>query len=110
MRSVNSQLLIWAFRSLLRSQRVRLATGIALVFHLGSILTLIRRDGKGVVAPFVYLSGFIPIAILATVTQGNLFGTDRGSTITALTAPVHTKTFCRLRIAASMLWTLAVLT
>lgn len=98
----------WAFRALNRSPRVRFATAIGLVFHLLSTLTLIRLGGRDI-ASFVYLTGFIPIAILATVIQGNLFGVDRGGTLTALAMPVSLKTFCRVRFVAALSWTLCTL-
>jgi len=99
----------WAFRSLSRSHRVRLATGIGFVFHLLSTVTLISLSGRRDIAGFVYLTGFIPIAILATVTQGNLFGVDRGSTLTAFATPVCAKTFCRVKLVVALLWTLGTL-
>jgi hypothetical protein len=100
---------VWAFRSLARSQRVRFATAVGLVFHLLSTFMLIRLGERRDVAGFVYLIGFIPVAILATVTQGNLFGVDRGATLTTFATPVSGKTFSRLRLLVAQSWTLATL-
>jgi uncharacterized protein YneF (UPF0154 family) len=100
---------VWAFRSLARSQRVRFATAVGFVFHLLSTFMLIRLGERRDIAGFVYLTGFIPVAILATVTQGNLFGVDRGATLTTFATPVAGKTFSRLRLFVALLWTLASL-
>jgi hypothetical protein len=100
---------IWAFRALARSNRVRFATAVALLFHVLCTLMLIRLAERRDIPAFAYVIGFIPIAILATVTQGNLFGVDRGATLTALTAPVRGRTFSRLRLSVALLWILAVL-
>jgi hypothetical protein len=88
---------------------VQLASVIALFFHLLFVLTLVRIGAQPALPPFVYLAGFVPVAILATATQGNLFGTDRGSTITALTAAVRARTYCRLRLVTSFMWGLVIL-
>jgi hypothetical protein len=100
---------VWAFRSLMRSHRVRFATAVGLLFHLLCTLMLIRLGERQDIAAFVYVTGFVPIAILATVTQGNLFGVDRGATLTALALPVSARTFSRLRLSVALLWTLAVM-
>lgn len=105
----NYQLCKWALRSLLRSHRVRFATAVGFVFHLLSTFTLIKLIGKGNIPPFIYLAGFVPIVILATVTQGNLFGIDRGSALTAFVTPVRARTFCRVRLVVAMCWTLGTL-
>lgn len=100
---------VWAFRSLTRSHRVRFATAVALLFHLLSTSMLIRLGDRQIIAAFVYVIGFVPIAILATVTQGNLFGVDRGATLTALALPISARTFSRLRLSMALVWTIAVL-
>jgi hypothetical protein len=100
---------VWAFRSLVRSRRVRFATAVGLTFHLLSTLMLVRLGERRDVGGFAYLTGFIPIAILATVTQGNLLGVDRGATLTAFATPVRAKVFSRVRLFVALWWTIATL-
>jgi hypothetical protein len=82
---------------------------VGLIFHLSSTLMLARLGERRDVGGFVYLTGFIPIAILATVTQGNLFGVDRGATLTAFATPVPGNVFARVRLFVALWWTIATL-
>jgi hypothetical protein len=98
-----------AFRALVRSDRVRFVTGIGVVFHLLSTLLLLRSRNATQVPEFVYFLGFVPIVILATVTQANTFGTDRGATLTAFCSPIAPERYCRGRAAAAVAWSLTTL-
>jgi hypothetical protein len=99
----------WALRALRRSHRVRFATAVSLIFHLLSTFMLVRLAGRPDASGFAYITGFVPCVILSTVTQGNLLGVDRGSTLTALATPARTKSFFWTRLVVALLWTLTTL-
>ena len=80
-----------------------------LLFQIAAVILLRVSENGPRPSAIIYLLAFVPVVVLTTVTQANLFGVDRGASMAALAGPLMLSELVRIKVTTALFWTGGIL-